>query len=123
MSDEGRQQRFGRMDRLRLRSSFLAVQHRGRRLPGQNLVLYVLPRPLQDRQARARMGLVVSKKVGNAVVRNRVKRWLREGYRRLDPPAPAGVDLIVIARPSEAKSSYQRTAREMADLMRRVATP
>mgnify|MGYP003829917949 CR=1 FL=1 len=111
------------MDRLRLRSSFLAVQHRGRRLPGHNLVVYVLPRPLQDRQLRARMGLVVSKKVGNAVVRNRVKRWIRECYRRMDPPVPLGIDLVVIARPSEAKSSYHRTAREMSDLVRRMANP
>jgi ribonuclease P protein component len=123
VSDKGRRQRFGRMDRLRARSSFLAVQHRGRRVPGQNLVLYVLPQPRQDQPARARMGLVVSKKVGNAVVRNRVKRWLREGYRRLDPPTPAGLDLVFIARPGEARSSYGRTAREMADLMRRVGTP
>jgi ribonuclease P protein component len=120
VSDEGRRQRFGRMVRLRARSSFLAVQHRGRRIPGRDLVAYALPRPVLERKERARIGLVVSKKVGNAVVRNRVKRWLREGFRRMARPATTGFDLVVIARPGSAVSSLQQTAEELVELVGRV---
>jgi ribonuclease P protein component len=86
-------------------------------------VVYALSRPEPERKERARIGLTVSKKVGNAVVRNRVKRWLRESYRRMAPPAPCGVDLVIIARPATAHSTYQRTAEELGQLVARVGMP
>ncbi len=46
----------------------------------------------------ARFGVVVTRKVGNAVVRNRIKRLCREAFRRWDNLVPSGVDLVVIAR-------------------------
>jgi ribonuclease P protein component len=97
------------------------VQHRGRRISGRNLVVYALFCPDPERKERARMGLTVSKKVGNAVVRNRVKRWLRESYRRM--AALGGVDLVIIARPAAAHGTYQRTAEELGQLVARVGMP
>jgi ribonuclease P protein component len=123
VSDKGRHEGLGRRDRLRARSCFLAAQRRGHRIPGRNLVVYVLSRPENERKERARIGITVSKKVGNAVVRNRVKRWLREGYRRLASPAPSGTDLVIIARPATADSTYQRTAKELGELVARAGVP
>ena len=123
VSDKGRQEGLARRDRLRARSCFLAAQRRGRRIPGRNLVVYALTRPEQERKERARIGITVSKKVGNAVVRNRVKRWLRESYRRLASSAPGGTDLVFIARPATAQSSYQRTAAELSELLVRAGRP
>ena len=123
MSANGRHERLGRGDRLRARSSFLAAQRRGRRVPGRNLVVYALSRPETEHKERARIGITVSKKVGNAVVRNRVKRWLREGYRRMASSAPGGTDLVIIARPATAHSTYQRTAHELSELVARVGSP
>ena len=79
--------------RLRRRREFLQVQQRGRRLySGDVLVL-----ALDSGAARPRIGITVSSKVGNAVERNRVKRWVREAFRRVQGDLPA-VDLVVIAR-------------------------
>lgn len=123
MTDKGRHERLSRGDRLRARSCFLAVQQRGRRIPGRNLVVYALSRAEHERKEQARIGITVSKKVGNAVVRNRVKRWLRESYRRMASSAPRGTDLVIIARPATAHGTYQRTAEELSELVARVGVP
>ena len=83
-------------------------------------MVYVLSRSENERNQRARLGITVSKKVGNAVVRNRVKRWLRESYRRMASSAPSGTDLVIIARPATAYSTYQRTAEELRQLIARA---
>lgn len=81
--------------RLRRRREFVEVQQRGRRLySGEVLVL-----ALETGARRPRIGITVSSKVGNAVERNRVKRWVREAWRGAREGLPP-VDLVVIARPA-----------------------
>lgn len=117
MTDRGLHQGLGRSKRLRKRSGFLAVQQHGQRVAGRNLVLYAML-PMDGSPARdARLGITVSKKVGNAVVRNRVKRWLRESYRRLAEPPARGSDLVVIAKPSAGGASFRATADELRRLV------
>lgn len=71
------------------------MQQRGRRIySGELLVL-----ALDSGTPQPRIGITVSSKVGNAVERNRVKRWIREGWRSVVGHLPA-VDVVVIARPA-----------------------
>jgi ribonuclease P protein component len=82
--------------RLKRRAEFLRAAQKGRKSAMPGLVLQVLPR---DDTAPARLGFTVTKKVGNAVVRNRVKRRLREAARLLLRATPVtGADLVLIGR-------------------------
>lgn len=124
----GQGQTFPRRQRLTRRPDYLAVQEHGRRLSGSSYLLFALvraPREQRDRPSgahgRARLGITVSKKVGPAVTRNLVKRWVRESYRRMSTLAPAGTDLVVVARPGAATAGYQRTCDELRGLLRRLA--
>jgi ribonuclease P protein component len=70
----------------------------GRSHAGRDLVLYVFPRG-SDVDDPPRLGLSVSRKVGGAVERNRVKRLLREAFAQEAERLPTGADAVVIARP------------------------
>jgi ribonuclease P protein component len=89
--------------RLRQRAEFLAVQSGGTKLHGRH-VLAIAKR--HDEQApRGRLGVTVTKKVGNAVVRNRIKRLVRE-WMRLHGWVPPGWDLVLVAKDSAARQLH-----------------
>ncbi len=94
--------------RLRRRREFVEVQQRGRRLySGEVLVL-----ALETGAPRPRIGITVSSKVGNAVERNRVKRWVREAWRGVREGLPP-VDLVVIARPAAKQMGLEGARRAL----------
>jgi ribonuclease P protein component len=82
--------------RLKRRAEFLRAAAKGRKMATPGLVLQVLARPDAE---PARLGFTVTKKVGNAVVRNRTRRRLKEAARLLLQQQPVvGVDLVLIGR-------------------------
>lgn len=88
-------QKSGR-GRLSRSAEFDRVFRQGRSHAGRDLVLYVFPRSSEENGSR--LGLSVSRKVGGAVERNRVKRVLREAFAVECRRLPAGTDAVVVAR-------------------------
>ena len=95
--------------RLSRSAEFERVYRQGRSKGNRFLVLYAFPRVVDDaaeREDGPRLGLSVSRRVGGAVERNRVKRVLREAFRAEAERLPATSDYVVVARPD---------ARELAE--------
>jgi ribonuclease P protein component len=113
---------FPRARRVRKRTEYLAVQNGGRRFVGTHYMLFALPHaeasPAVPRGPR--FGFTVSRKVGGAVLRNQVKRWLRESCRHMTAAFPNDGDFVIVARPSAGSAGYAPTASELASLARRL---
>ena len=82
--------------RLSRSAEFERVYRQGRSTANRHLVLYTFPNATDG---RPRLGLSVSRKVGGAAERNRVKRLLREAFAHTEANLPAGQDVVVVARP------------------------
>jgi ribonuclease P protein component len=89
--------------RLRRRAEYVAVQGNGQKLHGRHVL--ALARKRSDPQLVGRLGITVTKKVGNAVVRNRIKRLVRE-WMRLHGWVPQGWDIVVVAKDSAARQVH-----------------
>jgi ribonuclease P protein component len=94
--------------RLSRSADFDRVIRRGRSLGAREFVLYVFPR---EEPGPPRLGLSVSRRVGGAVQRNRVKRLLREAFALESERLPAGADAVVVAR-HEARALAERDGLE-----------
>ena len=108
-----------RTERLRKRAEFTAVQGRGRKLHSERFLVFVQPRPSSS-LAPPRLGITVSRKVGGAVVRNRVKRLVREAFRRRKALFPKGLDVVFIAKPNAATVELPELMREIEKLCRKL---
>lgn len=93
-----------RSRRLSRSADFDAVYRRGRSASSRHLVVYAFARDPDATLSEPRVGLTVSRKVGGAVERNRVKRLLREAAARVVPGLAADVDLVIVARPGLAEA-------------------
>ena len=93
-----------RPGRLKKRAEFLRVASKGKKAAVGGVVLQAMPR---SDALPVRLGFTVTKKVGNAVVRNRTRRRLKEAARLLLAQRPVtGADLVLIGRDSTAKRNF-----------------
>ena len=95
-------------DSLKKNNEFQRVYRKGTSQANRYLVMYVLEN--HDRHMENRLGISVSKKVGNSVVRHRVTRLIRESYRLNERSFRQGLDIVVVARPNAKDKSYQEIA-------------
>ncbi|MFZ3483658.1 ribonuclease P protein component [Sphingomonas sp. 3-13AW] len=106
------------MTRLTRRSEYLAANG-GKRAPMPGFVLLVRAR--EDADPTMRIGITVSKKVGNAVARNRVKRRFRALAREILPEAGVpGADHVLIGRTAAIERPYDSLKAELAKALRKV---
>ena len=96
---------------LKLNHIFRRLYHTGA-VANSHLVLYARP----NRTGMNRVGITVSKKLGHAVVRNRVRRRLREIYRLNEEQFSPGWDIVVVARSRCVDASFQSITKAYLDL-------
>lgn len=112
-------QSFGRHVRLRSRAEFVAVQERGRRVASRHMTLLALP----NTHGVDRLGVIASRRLGGAVLRNAAKRRIREMFRAGEPDqpkTPPTYDIVVIPRRevvtrvfSELQSEFDAAIRKL----------
>ena len=111
--------------RLKRAADFRAIRERGKSWADRRLVLVALPRPKKSQNngedengGPSRFGFSVSKRIGNAVARNAIKRRLRATVREAD--VASGWDVLIIARKGLIGSDYSDIGRSMQDLLARA---
>jgi ribonuclease P protein component len=101
---------------LKKNHDFKLVYNAKKSFANRLLVIYYLP----NGRDFNRLGLSVSKKVGNSVTRNRIKRLIRESYRLNEDSIKKGYDIIVIARINAKKSDYKSINSALVHLIKKV---
>jgi len=113
---EGIEIRFRKLNRIRKKTEFEEVFKNGKKHRGSFVTLFSLRR---GHHQATRVGVVVSKKVGKAVERSRLKRWLREAFRLSLPCLNPGFDLVVVVRPERHPSDFRQLHEEWRQLCKK----
>ena len=108
-----------RVWRLRPGGEFERVRQTGRSWPHRLLIVIVQPRA-DEPAAPSRFAVAAGKRLGGAVVRNRIKRRLRAAIRQVYPQLASGYDLIVIARAPIIKAEVTQIAAALGEVLRRA---
>lgn len=103
-------------DRLKKNDDFRAVYKKGRSCANHEFVVYALSNGTE----RSRFGVSVSKKVGNSVVRHRVKRLVKENYRLREEMFVPGTDIVVVARAAAVGADFDRVGGSLLHLAKRL---
>jgi len=133
----GVSERFPRRLRLQRRREFLRVQRSGAKHHTRFFLVFVAPSALRGRARdpsgsgeapsavrsglpATRLGVTVTRKVGKAVKRNRIKRLVREAFRREHHALPAGLDMVWVAKRDAIDSTFDAVVHDMRALAGRL---
>ena len=105
-----------RVNRLKKRYQFNYVYKSGEHFSGEHMVLYVA----SSKTKNIKVGLAVTKKVGHAVVRNKVRRRLREIIKKQVPILKQNNNIIVVARDNITEASFEKLSNEFLKLLKKA---
>lgn len=100
--------------RIKDNKEFQYVFKKGKSFANRQLVVYHINKPVQG---HFRIGLSVGKRIGNAVTRNRIKRYLRQAFRELEEKVLPAHDIVIIARQPTKNMNYHQTKKSLTHLL------
>lgn len=102
--------------RVKDNKEFQMIFQKGKSFANRQLVIYYLKK---QEQTHFRVGLSVGKKIGNAVMRNRIKRYLRQAFQELEGQLPDHYDIIIIARKPTRHMTFKEIKSSLIHLLSR----
>lgn len=118
--EAARSEALPKSKRIAKRRDFLRVYETGQKIVSRYVVLFFAASELPH----SRIGITATKKLGKANIRNRLKRWTREVYRRQREPLgldALSLDVVVNVKPNAASASFQDYGRDLTRALERVA--
>jgi len=112
-----KEQSYRKSERITNRSDYRAIYDKGVWSSSQHFTRIIC----SNKKGTKRLGITVTKKTGNAVKRNRIKRLIREFFRLNKALFPAGQDVVVMAKRNMPPLTYQEACRELTELFSRKA--
>lgn len=100
--------------RVKDNNDFQTIFKRGKSFANRQLVIYYMKKKDQE---HFRVGLSVGKKIGNAVLRNRIKRYLRQAFHELEKDIDSSLDIIIIARQPTKDMSFFEVKKSLTHLL------
>lgn len=100
--------------RVKKNKEFQHIFKHGKSFANRQLVIYCVEKPDQD---HFRIGLSVGKKIGNAVTRNRIKRYLRQAFQELEDNISTSGDIVIIARQPAKQMEYAEIKKSLTHLL------
>lgn len=104
---------FPKRSRLLKRKDFVNLNQSGRRLHSEHFTVVFN----QNKLGITRLGITVSKKTGNAVKRNKVKRLIREFFRLHKNYFPCGYDIVISAKKNASSLDFRKIKEELSELI------
>lgn len=101
--------------RIKKNEDFQLVYKKGKSFANRQFVIYILKKP---NQKNFRIGLSVSKQIGSAVVRNRVKRFIRGTFQQLKEDLPNEYDFVIIARRPAATMNFHEVKKSLIHVLK-----